>query len=68
MGLRIAAILGRMGFQSELHFGSTIRPIYGRVSDVDGCLLSQVQVGSGWKGLRMLTSFKAILCPVVREW
>ena len=44
VGLRDLAILGRMGFQSEVHlpFRGAIRPVHQGVSAVDGCVFCEV--------------------------
>ena len=48
MGLRVSAILGSTGFQSELHLGalSVLFMGGGGVSDVDCCVLCKVLVGT----------------------
>ena len=68
VGLRVSAILGSTGFQSELHLGAlSVLFIKGFLMWMAAC-----SVRSKWdlegRDLRMLMSFQAILCPVVREW
>ena len=68
VGLRVAAILGRMGFQSELHFGAlSVRFMEGFLMWMAACSVRSKWALDG-RDLRMLMSFQAILCPVVREW
>ena len=67
-GLRVFAILGRMGSQSELHLGAlSVRFIRGFLQWIAAC-----SVRSRWdlegRAFRMLMLSQAILCPVVREW
>ena len=67
VGVRVAAILGRMGFQSELHFW----PLSTRSMEGFLMWMTDCSARSRWdldgRVLRMLMSFQAILCPV-REW
>ena len=68
VGLKVSAILGKTGFQSELHLGAlSVRFMEGFLVLIAAC-----SVRSRWalegRDLRMWMSFQAILCPVVREW
>ena len=68
MGLRVSAILGSTGFQSELHLGAlSVLFMEGFLTWIAACSVRSKWEREG-RAFRMLMSFQAILCPVVREW
>ena len=68
MGLKEAAILGRKGFQSELHL--EVRPVL-FIGGFLFCMAAYSVRSRCERELRDFSvwmSFQAISCPVVREW
>ena len=67
LGLNVAEILGRIGFQRGLHLGAlSVLFSVGFLVEMAAC-----SVRSRWeregRALRIWISFQAMLCPVVME-